>query len=154
MLLKSKMFPMQRRCPGIICQIKLTGQFNRLWRSQNRRQTRFKSIVRWGKQLKTIARCRKDKKITRWGKQFNPFLSFLQCWPHCYQNPAFSKRFVGAGHSEEGGGQGGEGTLPSARRARTFRGGLGVFHLRNCWKFGCSNTYTCSVALCNNHRTL
>ena len=27
---------------------------------------------------------------------------------------AFSKRFVGAGHSEEGGGPGGEGTLPSA----------------------------------------
>ena len=38
------------------------------------------------------------------------------------QDPAFSKRFVGAGHSEEGGGPGGEGTLPSARRARTFRG--------------------------------
>ena len=35
---------------------------------------------------------------------------------------AFSKRFVGAGHSEEGGGPGGEGTLPSARKARTFRG--------------------------------
>ena len=29
---------------------------------------------------------------------------------------AFSKRFVGAGHSEDGGGQGGEGTLASARR--------------------------------------
>ena len=37
-------------------------------------------------------------------------------------NSAFSKRFVGAGHSEEGGGPGGEGTLPSARRACTFRG--------------------------------
>ena len=30
-----------------------------------------------------------------------------------YARPAFSKRFLGAGHSEEGGGQGGEGTLPS-----------------------------------------
>ena len=30
---------------------------------------------------------------------------------------AFSKRFVGAGHSENGGGQGAEGTLLSARRA-------------------------------------
>ena len=30
---------------------------------------------------------------------------------------AFSKRFVGAGHSENGGGQGAKGTLPSARRA-------------------------------------
>ena len=29
---------------------------------------------------------------------------------------AFSKRFVGAGHSENGGGQGAKGTLPSARR--------------------------------------
>ena len=37
-------------------------------------------------------------------------------------NAAFSKRFVGAGHSEEGGGPGGEGTLPSARRPCTFRG--------------------------------
>ena len=36
--------------------------------------------------------------------------------------PAFLKRFVGAGHSEEGSGPGGEGTLPSARRARTLRG--------------------------------
>ena len=35
---------------------------------------------------------------------------------------AFSKRFVGAGHSEEGGGPGGESTLPSAHRACTFRG--------------------------------
>ena len=35
---------------------------------------------------------------------------------------AFSKRFVGAGHSEEGGGPGGEGTLPSAHRACTYRG--------------------------------
>ena len=35
---------------------------------------------------------------------------------------AFSKRFVGAGHSEEGGGPGSEGTLPSAHRACTFRG--------------------------------
>ena len=39
---------------------------------------------------------------------------------------AFSKRFVGAGHSEEGGGRGGEGTLPSARRARTLRGSGGI----------------------------
>ena len=51
---------------------------------------------------------------------------------------AFSKRFVGAGHSEEGGGPGGEGTLPIARRAYTFRGGLGAFPLRNFLKFGCS----------------
>ena len=35
---------------------------------------------------------------------------------------AFSKRFVGAGHSEEGAGQGGEGTLLRAHGARTFRG--------------------------------
>ena len=49
----------------------------------------------------------------------------------CIILSAFSKRFVGAGHSEEGGGQGGEGTLPSACRACTFRGGLGEFPLRN-----------------------
>ena len=35
---------------------------------------------------------------------------------------AFSKRFVGAGHSEEGAGMGGEGTLLRAHRASTFRG--------------------------------
>ena len=35
---------------------------------------------------------------------------------HTLTQLAFSKRFVGAGHSEEGGGPGGEGTLPSARR--------------------------------------
>jgi len=35
---------------------------------------------------------------------------------------AFSKRFVGAGHSEEGGSPGGEGTLLTARKACTFRG--------------------------------
>ena len=40
---------------------------------------------------------------------------------------AVSKIFVGAGHSEEGGSKGGEGTLPSARRARTFRGVWGHF---------------------------
>ena len=51
---------------------------------------------------------------------------------------AFSKRFVGAGHSEEGGSQGGEGTLLRARRARTFKGGLGAFPLRNFLKFGYS----------------
>ena len=43
-------------------------------------------------------------------------------WPVYFSDySAFSKRFVGEGHSEEGGGPGGEGTLPSARRARTFR---------------------------------
>ena len=36
------------------------------------------------------------------------------------------QRFVGAGHSAEGGGPGGEGTLPSARRASTFRGVGGI----------------------------
>jgi len=33
---------------------------------------------------------------------------------------AFSKRFAGAGHSEEGGGQGGKGTLPSAHWAHSL----------------------------------
>ena len=46
---------------------------------------------------------------------------------------ALSKRFVGAGHSEEGGGPGGEGTLPSARRARTFRGVWGHSPLEIFW---------------------
>ena len=44
-----------------------------------------------------------------------------KCGVHSYM-PAFSKRFVGAGHFEEGGGPGGEGTLPSACKACTFRG--------------------------------
>ena len=39
---------------------------------------------------------------------------------------AFSKRFVGAGHSEEGGGQGSEGILVSARRVRALRGSGGI----------------------------
>ena len=41
---------------------------------------------------------------------------------NCTVCSTFSKRFVGAGHSEEGAGQGGEGTLLRANRARTFRG--------------------------------
>ena len=43
-----------------------------------------------------------------------------------FRHAAFSKRFVGAGHSEKGGGPGGEGTLPSARRACTFGGSGGI----------------------------
>ena len=48
---------------------------------------------------------------------------------------AFSKRFVGAGHSEEGRGQGGEGTLPSAHRARPFRrsGGIPAQNFFEIW---------------------
>ena len=38
---------------------------------------------------------------------------------------AFSKRFVGAGHSEEGGGQGGEGTLLREPVGRALLGGYG-----------------------------
>ena len=49
------------------------------------------------------------------------FISY-QGMPRPFVNAAFSKRFVGAGHSEEGAGQGGEGTLLRAHRARTFRG--------------------------------
>ena len=52
--------------------------------------------------------------------------------------PAFSKRFVGAGHSEEGGSQGGEGTLPSACKACTFRGVCGHSPSEIFLKFGCS----------------
>ena len=51
---------------------------------------------------------------------------------------AFSKRSVGAGHSEQGGGQGGEGTLPSAHRACTFRGVWGHSSSEIFLKFGCS----------------
>ena len=51
---------------------------------------------------------------------------------------AFSKRFVGAGHSKEGGGPGGDGTLPSARRARIFRGVWGHSPSEIFLKFGCS----------------
>ena len=46
---------------------------------------------------------------------------------------AFSKRFVGGGHSEEGGGQGCEGTLRAL-----LGGGLGAFPLRNFLKCGYS----------------
>ena len=49
-------------------------------------------------------------------------LQVAQNWPFRIVDSAFSKRFVGAGHSVEGGGPGGEGTLPSARRACTSRG--------------------------------
>ena len=45
---------------------------------------------------------------------------------HTRSLAAFSKRFVGAGHSEEGGGQGSEGILASARRARALRGSGGI----------------------------
>ena len=51
---------------------------------------------------------------------------------------AFSKRFVREGHSEEAGGQGGEGIPPSARRAHTFRGVWGHSLSEIFLKFGCS----------------
>ena len=55
-----------------------------------------------------------------------------------FGHSAFSKRFLGADHSEEGGGQGGEGTLPSGPQDTHIQGGLGAFPLKNILKFGCS----------------
>ena len=68
-----------------------------------------------------------------------------QVYSLCYICSAFSKRSVGAGHSEEGGSQGGEGTLPSAHRACTFRGVWAYSPSEIILKFGCSKVPFCAV---------
>ena len=55
-------------------------------------------------------------------------------------SPAFSKRFVGAGHSEEGGGQGSEGIL-----ARALRGSGGISRQNVCEIWMLKGAIWCSL---------